>query len=116
MLHTFYLNDPWFDYVKSGEKKYEGRRKTETMKLLKVNDTIRFIHYTLPDLTPPFYKNIEEILEFETFEKAMEALTIPKVLPIPGLNMPDACEIYQKYVSLNTQINDGVIMFKLKSI
>jgi ASC-1-like (ASCH) protein len=41
--HVFSLNDPWYDYVKSGKKMYEGRSfKNEKVKALKIGDTILF--------------------------------------------------------------------------
>jgi ASC-1-like (ASCH) protein len=116
MLHTFYLNDPWFEYMKSGEKIYECRLKTDTMKLINIGDNIRFIHYDLPDLTPPVYKTIEDILEFDTIEKAIESLTIKKVYPLPGFNMNNAYECYYSTLNIRSQIYGPVIVFNLKSI
>ena len=107
------LNSPWFELVKNGSKIYEGRRKSIKYDTIKTGDIIEFSHHTNKDLDS-FQTIVEDILVFPTFEDALTSLDINKILPIPGITVSDGVEIYKKFVSIPTQIKDGIIMIKIK--
>ncbi|MDE3046096.1 MAG: ASCH domain-containing protein [Verrucomicrobiota bacterium] len=67
------LNDPWFDFVQSGEKVYEGRRYTEKVRQYKVGDSLQISHYTDRE-RPSFRTKITEIKVYRTFQEALEQL------------------------------------------
>jgi ASC-1-like (ASCH) protein len=114
-MHTMYLNDNWFEYVKAGEKIYEGKLLTENMKKLKIYDTIRFINYDHPDSVKPCFRIISRIYIYPTFKEALQELDISNILPTHGLslNLEEACKIYNKIISYDKQLTNNVIMFKL---
>jgi ASC-1-like (ASCH) protein len=111
--HTMKLNTPWYEFVQNGEKIYEGRRATEKVLGIKTGDKIMFIHAT-DDSRDNITVDVLDILSYPTFRDALESLPMQKVLPITGLTIDQGVDIYKKYVSLPTQIKDGVIMIKIK--
>lgn len=106
------LNSPWFELVRDGKKKYEGRRRTEKLLALKCGDTIEIHHHT--DKTrQPYFVVVEDVLVFETFRQALETLPIQDVLPIDNIYVDEGVHIYHQYVSQATQERDGVVMIKI---
>lgn len=106
------LNDPWFTYVKNGEKKFEGRRANHSkVSVMNIGDLIQFHHHT--DKTQlPFIKKIKNIFKFATFEEALKTLSLSEVLP-NIINVEEGVKIYFQFVSLQTQLQHGVIMIEL---
>jgi ASC-1-like (ASCH) protein len=111
MNNIIHLNDPWFELVKSGEKIYEGRRKTIKSDNINIYDILLVKHYT-DNTKEPYYIQIIDKLYFDNFEQALNTLPINKVLPTVT-TVKEGIEIYKKYVSLETQKKDGIIMFKI---
>lgn len=106
------LSERWFEAVRDGRKKFEGRRDWSYAKTLVPGDVIKFSHYTNPEI-PSFEKRVRSIRRFPTFRDALETLSIGDVLP--GVSsVEDGVEIYLKYVSIETQLRDGVIMIELE--
>ena len=109
------LNSPWFELVRDGKKIYEGRRKLPYVEKYKPRDVIMFSHIT-NTMEHPFRVEVEDVLEYPTFEDALKQLPLHEVLPIDDITIEKGVEIYKKYVSLPTQIKDGIIMLKLRRI
>ena len=114
--HEITLNSPWYEYVKSGEKIYEGRRYTEKVKAIQPGDMLKISHHI--DKSLPFYnKTVVGISRFSTFEQALTLLNeqglMQKVLPNVA-TIAEGVEIYLKYVSLATQVKDGVCLIEMK--
>ena len=114
-IHLMHLNSPWFELVKQGKKIYEGRRYTETISTIKKGDIITFKHYNNHKIEP-YNVVVEDIIKYQTFEDALYQLPIHDVLPIENITIEKGVEIYKKYVSIATQIRDGVVMIKIKTI
>lgn len=112
MIYNMTLNDPWFDLMKTGKKIYEGRRNTEKIRSIKVGDIIQISHHVNKHIEP-LYVVVTEIHNFASFEEALKTLPINEILPIENINIEKGIEIYLKYVSLETQLKDGVIMLKI---
>lgn len=108
------LNDPWFDLMKNEKKIYEGRRNTEKIRSIKVGDIIQISHH-VNKLIEPFNVIVNEIHHFATFEEALKGLPINEILPIENIDVEKGIEIYLKYVSLETQLKDGVVMLKISN-
>jgi len=79
-IHKLKLNDPWFDFVKHGEKIYEGRLNSEKVKTYKVGDLLEFSNYT-DSSRNIFYKTIKDIHHYHTFRDALNDLGLEKILP-----------------------------------
>ena len=110
--HTIHLNDPWFELVRAGAKRFEGRRRTDWTDRVRVGDTLEVLHFT-DAAAAPFLARVAEVSHFGTFEDALVALGPADVLPVDGITVDAGVEIYQRYVSLATQRRDGVIMWRL---
>ncbi len=111
--HTMKLNSPWYEFVQDGTKVYEGRRATEKVLGVNIGDKIIFSHaldVSKPDITVI----VLETLCYPTFRDALLDLPIYNVLPIIGLSVDEGDDIYKQYVSLPTQVKDGVRMIKIK--
>jgi len=110
-----YLISPWFELVKEGKKIYEGRRNTETIRNIGIDDILEVKHYVNKELAS-YHIIVEDKLYYKTFEEALQSLDITKVLPLENITIEQGVEIYKKYVSLATQEKDGVCMLKIKII
>ena len=96
------LNSPWFELVRDGKKKYEGRRRTEKLLALKCGDRIEIHNHTDKTRQPYF------------FRQALETLPIQDVLPVDNISVDEGVRIYHQYVSQATQERDGVVMIKIR--
>ena len=112
-VHCMTLNSPWYELVKSGEKTLEGRRWTDKTASIKVGDTIQISHHVNKTL-PSFNKTVTNIFKFQTFEHGLTQPTfLTRALPtIPTIE--EGVEIYKKYVSLQTQLKDGICFIELE--
>jgi ASC-1-like (ASCH) protein len=108
-----YLNSPWFELTMTGNKIYEGRRKTPIIDSIKIGDIVEIKHYVHRDLESYFVKIIDK-LYFQTFEEALTKLNIHEILPIENININKGIEIYKQYVSIQTQEADGICMLKIE--
>jgi ASC-1-like (ASCH) protein len=115
-MNILHLNSPWFELVKQGEKTYEGRRNTIKVRdICIIGNIITIKHFT--DATQePYQVIIEDFNHYHTFEEALKELNINEILPLENITIDEGILIYQKYVSLKTQIEDGIIMIKIKVI
>lgn len=113
-MSILHLNSPWFELVKEGKKIYEGRRNTcKILDICLIGNIVTIKHYT-DENQEPYQVIIEDFKHFPTFEDALKELDINEVLPVENITVDEGILIYQKYVSLQTQINDGIIMIKIK--
>jgi ASC-1-like (ASCH) protein len=115
-MNILYLNSPWFELVKQGKKIYEGRRNTlKVREICIIGNIITIKHFT--DATQePYQVIIEDFKHFSTFEDALRELDINEILPLENITVEKGVLIYQKYVSLKTQNEDGTVMIKIKVI
>jgi ASC-1-like (ASCH) protein len=111
--HTMTLNDPWFGLVRRGAKSYEGRRATEKIKSVAVGDVIEFRHHTRPEEESTFIAKVISTVTFPTFEHALSALPLAEVLP-GVVSVAEGVAVYLRFVSMGTQVADGVVMLKLE--
>lgn len=109
------LNSPWYEYVKSGEKIYEGRKMSDKTRSIKVGDMIHFKHYTDTDL-PLIKTKVLGIHLFSTFKDALTELPIKQILPFENLTIEEGVHIYYMYVSEETQKKDGVCMIRIERV
>jgi ASC-1-like (ASCH) protein len=106
------LNSPWYELVRDGKKRYEGRRALPSILSLTVGKCMSISHHT--DATLPSYTvTVTSITRYKNFEEALKELPLDDVLPVPGISVDEGVKIYQKYVSLKTQERDGVVMIGL---
>ena len=105
------LNSPWFELVRSGQKQYEGRRYSGNVMKYQVGDRLRIQKWG-DSKEPSYTAEITAIFRFQTFEQALVQLPLNEVLP--GItSIAEGIEVYKRYVSLPTQLKDGVCMIQL---
>ena len=103
------LHTPWFEYLRDGIKKFEGRDFTNGR--FHKGQALTVAHATSQS-EQPYKVIVKDIMEFPTFKHALHALPIEDVLP--GVETVDeGCYIYQNYVSLDRQKHNGIIMLML---
>ena len=108
------LNSPWFEYVRDGIKLYEGRRNFGQSASFMIGDIILVSHY-INLIETSFLVQIEHISKYATFEESLNILPLEHVLP--GVESIEVgVEIYKKFVSIETQLKDGILMLKLKRV
>jgi len=114
MLHRLTLNSPWYEHVRNGDKEYEGRCYWKSIASFKVGDVIEFSHHAKPK-KDSYRAEIIGVHRFPTFELALKALPLEKVLP--GIeSVAEGVEIYKSLVSIKTQQENGVGMLQLKRL
>jgi ASC-1-like (ASCH) protein len=106
------LNDPWFDAMKQGTKKYEGRCNWKQAAQYQVGDMLAVSHHT-DKARPSFRLAIQAIHKFDTFEQALTVLPLQDVLPGVA-TVQEGVEIYKRDVSLATQQAQGVLLLEMK--
>ena len=108
------LNDEWYYAVQYRRKRWEGRRVTDKTKLFKTGDVLVIGHHTKKDL-PHLRRTIGRIRPYGTYRLALGELPMEEVLPSAGVvrTIDEGCKIYEQYVSLTTQVSDGVFMIEL---
>lgn len=108
------VNDPWFTFIKSGSKKYEGRCYWKSVLNYKVGD-ILIIHHHTDSTVEPLQVKIISLLLFKTFEEALQKLPIEEILP-DIKSIEEGINIYLKFYSLETQYKYGVCMIEIATI
>lgn len=101
------LNSPWYELVRDGKKRYEGRRALPSILSLTVGERICVKHHTDAAL-PAYVVTVTSIARYKTFEDALESVPVDAVLP--GMTVAEGVRVYQRYVSLATQVRDGVVL------
>ncbi len=111
-MHKITLNSPWFEYVKNGTKKYEGRCNWKNATTYKIGDLLEISHH-IDKTISPFRVKIVDIIKFNTFEEALKKLDIKDILPgVDSIN--EGIKIYEKFVSKITQNKYGVLLIKIE--
>jgi ASC-1-like (ASCH) protein len=109
---TLSLSDPWFKYVGTGQKTFEGRLNRGLPKYFKAGDTIRFYHETNTDLQP---LNVEvvKIHHFASFADSLSQLPLDQILP-EIKSVEEGTAVYFKFASKESQIKLGVCQIEIK--
>lgn len=102
------LRQPWFDFVKNGVKKYEGRLNRGFFGKLKVGDKFTFVNDD-----KKINVEVIEILHFDNFKEAYKKLG--KEL-LPTLMGKSVSEIYNKCYDSKDIKKHGVLAIRIKVI
>lgn len=109
-----HLSQPWFDLIKSGAKKYEGRINTGFWKDLKVKDT--FIFY---DGKEQSYKvEVVSTREYKNFKDGITDVGLNNILPPEADNTIEQAiqNVYYKYYSKQQEMTYGIVMLQFKVV
>ena len=105
-----HVQEPWFGYIKSGEKKIEGRLNKGSFQELKKDDIVH-------------WKNGNDIIKtkiisvhhHQDFEKMLKAHRLCNVLP--GVKTyQEGVKVYEKFFSSTDVKKYGVLAIKVKPI
>ena len=110
--HTYniFVSEPWFGYIKSGEKTIEGRKNKGDFKKMQPGDIVKWIcsdDSVLTEITGKrSYKTFKEYLETEGLNKCL-----------PGIETIEAgVAIYHKYYTLEDEAKYGALAIEIKKI
>ena len=108
--HKMGLSDPWFNYVKTGEKPVEGRIYDDSRKKYNVNDTL-IIHSKYGETIT---KRITGLIRFKTFEEGMKMINYKLLIPNAN-SMEEALNVYYNIPGYKEKQNiNGVLFIFLK--
>jgi ASC-1-like (ASCH) protein len=111
-----HLSQPWFQLVKTGRKSHEGRINNGFWGNLKVGD--QFVFFNDDSSHDEFCVEVEERLEFLTFENAINEIGLENVLPScfdEGMSVKESVEsVYYKYFKREEEASCGIVMLKFK--
>lgn len=104
------LSDPWFDFVKNGQKPIEGRIYDDSRKKYNINDTL-VIHSKHGETIT---KTITGLVRFKTFEEGMKMINYKLLIPNAN-SMEEALYVYYSIPGYKEkQYIDGVLFIFLK--
>ena len=111
---TITISQPWFDLIKSGDKKAEGRLKKSTFAKLKINDVVIWTYNDLKCRTKIVsineYKTFADMLEHEGLNNVLPVNKIPKGVKykIPVNKVPKGVKYDKNGIPIVNNVEDGV--------
>jgi len=107
--HIINVQNPWFDYIKEGKKKIEGRINKGIFKLLKKDDIVKF-----ENNKENIKAIIKKIVNYDSFEEYLSTEGLSKTLP--GIKtIADGIAIYRQFYT-EQQERQGVLAIHFKLI
>lgn len=106
------VSQPWFDLIKQGSKKVEGRLNKGKFKDLRVGD---IIHWEFKD--NQVKTKITRISHYSSFYDMLMYEGLRNVLPSEGIDsLEKGVQVYRQYFSLEKEKEFGVLAIKLRLI
>lgn len=110
--HCISVSSPWFEYLREGQKQFEGRLAYKDYKDYQIGDEL-IVHLANNQTIKPFTLTIINIQQFVSFHSALKSLGIDRVLPgITSIN--SALQIYESFYTTQQQQQYGIIMIECK--
>jgi ASC-1-like (ASCH) protein/superfamily II DNA or RNA helicase len=108
--YTIHVSEPWFGYIKSGEKTIEGRKNKGDFKKMEIGDIVKWIRGDDSTLTKIIGKR-----SYSTFKEYLEAEGLDKCLP--GIKtIEDGVAIYYKYYTPKDEAEYGALAIEIERI
>jgi ASC-1-like (ASCH) protein len=106
-LITKQVQEPYFSYIKSGQKIYEGRLYKDDE--YSVGDAIQFCCDNDSCMV-----RIVEILRFASFVDAMRVVGVKSVLPDKfGCSEEEAVIVYRRFYEESAEMERGVVLLRI---
>lgn len=105
------LSDPWFDAVRQGKKRVEGRVKRGKWTTVRVGDQWNISSVR----AETFSTQVIDIREYSTYEEYIVNEGLGNVLP----GVRDLCsgiELYEQYCGKGADLENGVVAFEIQVI
>jgi len=113
---TLYVHSPWFEYIRDGRKRFEGRLNKGDAAKFQPGDVIVFgkaVDNKRQLDQPTFERSIATVTTFESFQDALTTLPLQHVLP-GVVSVEAGVAVYRKFSSEETEKATGVLMIELK--
>lgn len=105
LVWTLSLQEPWFSFVKTGKKEYEGQLCRGLVRYMNIGDIIKF--YCDDKIADPVAVEITSVQTFNNFGESLEKLGLQKTLPGVG-SVSIGEKIYSQFASAQSQDKYGV--------
>lgn len=102
------VQDKYFQFIKSGEKKIEGRLAKEKYRLLKTGESIFFTNGK-----ETLEKKLTAIFVFKNFEKAFDILDYKLAIP-DAQDIGSAIKVYEEIYSPEEQLKYDIVFLGLE--
>ena len=103
-----HVQDPWFSYIKKGNKTVEGRLNKGSFTEMKVNDIVLWMNDNKSVKT-----KIISIHHHKSFENMLKSHSLKN--PLPGIKtIKDGVNVYREFYSKKDEHKYGVLAIKLK--
>lgn len=112
MIYHNHRTEPYFTFVKNGQKTIEGRIAKDKYKNIKVDD--RFIVHN-DDETDSIEVKVIGIRKYPSIKELLEHEDLQKILP-NAKNINEGLEIYKKFYTEKQQKEFGVIAIEIKRV
>lgn len=110
---TLSVSRIWFEYIRSGQKCYEGRRNRGIPSLIRVGDIIEFWNEDARD-DAPVTAVVDSVVKARCFMDALQWFKSSLSMILPGVSsVEEATKIYEQYASVTSQRKHGVVLFKI---
>ena len=110
MEYRIHVNDPWYSFLKNGEKTAEGRLQKGIYAKLKKGDIVIFFNKKTED---EFKAEIVNVNKYETFKNMLEKEGLDNVLP--GIdNVKDGVGVYRQFYDEEREQELGVVAIQIK--
>jgi ASC-1-like (ASCH) protein len=107
--HRINVQNPWFDYIKEGKKKIEGRINKGLFKILKKDDIVKIVNNK-----ESVKVIIKKIVHYDSFEDYLSTEGLSKTLP--GIkSITDGIAIYRQFYT-EQQEKEGILAIHFKLI
>ena len=101
------VKEPWFTFIKNGQKKVEGRLNVGLFKKLQVGDIIEW-----ENSDNKFKTTISKIIKYESFQEMIKKEDINNVLPDIS-TLEDGVNIYRQFYTESNEKQYGVVAIHL---
>lgn len=113
MIHEMKLQEIYFNMIKTGTKKYEGRLNDEKRQQICLGDIILFKNAN--NYTDTCFAKVEDLIYFESFLEMANILPLNEV-GFENISAEDASDIYHNFYSYEDEKKYGVVAIKLQVI
>jgi len=104
------VQNPWFDYIKSGEKRIEGRLNKGTFKTFEKGDKIK-----IKNNDSYVIVRIKKIIKYNSFEEYLSQEGLKRTLP--GIKtISEGVDIYHKFYTKEQENEFGILAISIKII
>lgn len=107
-----HLSQPWFDLVRQGAKRFEGRINSGFWG--QVSPGKRFIFYNEQE---SFVVEVKSTKKFQSFQTAIEWVGVERVLPGLDLTVEEAVnQVYYEFYSKQMETHYGVVIIEVEVV